>query len=41
MSSITHDEQEIKTKPSIYDKFKKEHDDIFNRLLNILNVKKR
>jgi hypothetical protein len=40
MSSITHDEQEIKTKPSIYDKFKKEHDDIFNRLLNILNVKK-
>jgi hypothetical protein len=40
MTSIKHDEQEIITKPSIYDKFKKEHDDIFNRLLNIINVKK-
>ena len=30
---------EIRIKPSIFDRFKKEHIDIFNRLLNMLNIK--
>jgi hypothetical protein len=38
MELTKYSEQEIKLKPSIYDKFKKEHADIFNRLLKIINV---